>query len=202
MHKMKVSILWFCLIALLGLTAIAIAEDPKMSEKDMAAMQEYLKTAAPGEHHKELNYFVGKWNTITRMWMAGPESAPTETKGTSEMTWILDGRFIQEVHKSRMMGMPYEGMGITGYDNYRNMFNTVWMSNMGTNIIASTGQHDPSGKVYTYYGQMDEPMLKVVGRTVKYIATIKSPDQYVFEVIDLHASDNYKVFEIVYDRVK
>ena len=47
-----------------------------------------------------------------------------------------------------------------------------------------------------------EPMLKVVGRTVKYIATIKSPDQYVFEVIDLHASDNYKVFEIVYDRVK
>ena len=42
MHKMKVSILWFCLIALLGLTAIAIAEDPKMSEKEVSAMHDYL----------------------------------------------------------------------------------------------------------------------------------------------------------------
>jgi hypothetical protein len=202
MRRIQTSLIWCCLSIMLLLTAIAVAQDKKMSEQEMAAMQEYMKIAAPGEHHKNLDYFVGNWNTVTRTWMAGPESTPTETKGTSAVKWILDGRFIMEEHKGQMMGMPYEGMGLTGYDNYRNMYTSLWTSNMGTNMIAMTGALDPSGKVFTYYGEMDEPMLKITGRTIKYIATIKSPDQYVFEVIDLHATDNYKVFEITYNRVK
>ncbi len=203
MRIVKTSVLCGLLIVMLGAASAAIAQDKKMSEQDMAAaMQEYMKIAAPGEHHKHLEFFVGKWNTTTRMWMAGPESAPSETKGNSEVKWVLDGRFLMEEHNGQMMGMPYHGMGLMGYDNYRNMYTSVWVSNMGTNVTTMTGQRDPSGKVFTYYGEMDEPMLKITGRTIKYIATIKGPDQYLFEVIDLHASDNYKVFEILYDRVK
>ncbi|MGB5106956.1 MAG: DUF1579 family protein [Candidatus Zixiibacteriota bacterium] len=192
-----------CLGVVLGVTAATMAQDQKMSDEQMAAaMQEWMKLAAPGEHHKNLDYFVGKWTTTTKTWMAGPESTPTETKGASEIKWIMDGRFLLEDHKGQMMGMPYTGMGLVGYDNYRNMYSHHWINNMGTNVMAMSGHVDPSGKVFTFYGEMDEPMLKITGRTIKYVTTIKGPDQYVFEVIDLHASENYKVFEMVYDRQK
>ena len=41
-----------------------------------------------------------------------------------------------------------------------------------------------------------------MGRTVKYVTRIINDDKYVFEIIDLHASDDYKVIEITYTRVK
>ena len=50
------------------------------------------------------------------------------------------------------------------------------------------------------YGEMDEPMMKVFGRYVKYVHTIVNNDKHVFSIYDLHAGDNYKVVEVVYDR--
>jgi len=43
-------------------------------------------------------------------------------------------------------------------------------------------------------------MLNVAGRTVKYVNTIVNADKHVFEIIDLHAGDGYKVIEITYQR--
>jgi len=167
-----------------------------------AAMQEYMKSIAPGEPHKQLEAFVGKWNTVTKMWMAGPQSPPTESAGTSEVRWVLDKRFIMEEHKGQMMGMPYLGIGLTGYDNDRNMYVASWTSNMSTALLTMAGARSPDGKTFTYYGQMDEPMLKVFGRTVKYVCKMVDADKHVFTIYDLHAGDDYKVIEITYTRGK
>ena len=64
------------------------------------------------------------------------------------------------------------------------------------------GGVDPTGTVFTLYGEMDEVMLGVVGRTVKYVTRIVDKDKHVFEIIDLHAGDGYKVVEITYTRKK
>ena len=56
--------------------------------------------------------------------------------------------------------------------------------------------------LFTLYGEMDEVMLGVVGRTVKYVTRIVDADKHVFEIIDLHAGDGYKVVEITYTRKK
>src|SRR5262245_36652559 len=61
-----------------------------------AAMQKYIATIKPSEHHKKLDPFVGKWNITIRMWMMGPGGPPTETKGKSEIKWVLGDRFVQE----------------------------------------------------------------------------------------------------------
>ena len=174
-----------------------------MSEAEQAMMQEYMKLNMPGEHHKALDVFVGKWNTVTKMWMGGPGSQVMEWKGTSEIKWILGERFLLEEHQGEMMGMPYLGMGMTGYDNYRNMYFSTWANNMSTFVLTMTGACDPSGKNFTYFGEMDEPALKITGRTVKYLTKILSPDSHVLEVIDLHhPGDNYKVIEVTYARAK
>jgi len=189
-----------------AVTATALAGDEKpaggMSAEQQAAMAEWTRLAAPSDHHKYLNYFVGNWKTKTKMYMGGPGSPPMESEGTSEMKWVLDGRFVQDHHKGSMMGQPYEGIGMTGYDNYRNLYVGSWYSNMGTNVLTMSGMRDPKTGNFTYYGEMDEPALKVIGRTVKYVTTIIDPDHHRFEIIDLHAGDDYTVIEIDYTRVK
>ena len=174
-----------------------------MSPEEMAKMmEEWTKFSTPSEHHKQLDVFVGTWDTVTRMWMSGPGSPPTESKGTSEIKWVLDGRFIMEEHEGDMMGQPYNGIGFTGYDNFRNMYAATWINNQSTAMLTMTGMHDPAGKTWTFYGEMDEPMLSVHGRTVKSDVVLESPDKYVFTIYDLHAGDDYRAVEITYNRVK
>ncbi len=171
--------------------------DPaKMAEM----MAKWEKTTKPGAHHQALEAFVGEWNTITKVWMGGPGAPPVESTGTSSFKWVLGGRYVQQIFSGTMMGKPYEGIGHTGYDNYKNMYVFSWIQNQSTEMLTGMGMADPSKKVFTFYGQMDEAMLDVFGRTVKYVSKIINEDKHVFEIIDLHAGDDYKVIEIVYTR--
>lgn len=201
MKPAKLVLLSACALLLLTLKGTAMAQEREMTPEQMAAMQESMKYMMPGDNHKHLEYFVGKWNTTTKIWPGGPGSTPMESAGTSEIKWVAGNHFLMEEHNGTMMGMPYQGMGFTGFDAWRNLYATCWISNMQTNLLTLTGQRDPSGR-FTYYGEMDEPSLRVTGRMIKSVTTIKGPDQYVFEVFDLHAGDNYKAFEITYTRVK
>ncbi len=191
--------------AMLALTAVSRGQEGEkpaegMDVEQAAMMAEWMKLGQPSEHHKHLDYFVGNWKTVTKMWMEGPGKPPTESDGTSEVKWALNGRFTMDHHKGTMMGQPYEGIGFMGYNNYRNLYTGTWASNMGTELLTFKGTRHPETGVFTMYGEMDEPMLKVIGRTVKYVSRIVDKDHYVFEIIDLHAGDDYKVIEITYTR--
>jgi hypothetical protein len=133
--------------------------------------------------------------------MGGPDSQPMVSTGTSVKTWVLDGRWLMEEMSGEMMGMPLKGLGMTGYDNYKNMYINTWQDNSSTALTQATGTRHPETGVITFYGQTDEPMLGVQDRTVKYTYRIESQDKHVFTMYDLHAADDYKVFEIVYERV-
>ena len=87
-----------------------------------------------------------------------------------------------------------------GYDGFKNLYTITAVDNMNTQTINSVGTRDPSGKKFTFYGHMDEPMLDVYGRVVKFVYRIINENKYVIDVIDLHASDDYKVVEIAYTR--
>jgi len=175
-----------------------------------AMMDKWLKTTKPGESHKKLEHFVGSWDVAIKMNM-GPGMAAPETKGTATAKWVLDGRFIQEEFKGEMM-MPdaagamkpiaYQGLGLLGYDNYRNMYVQSWADSLSTHLLSMNGAMDPSGKTLLMFGTMDEPMLDITGRMVKYVTKIIDKDKHVFEIYDLHAGENYRVLEITYTRKK
>lgn len=173
-----------------------------MTPEQQAMMAEWARIAAPGDAHKHLDYFVGEWRTKTKIYMGGPASPAMQSQGQSEMKWVLGERFIMDEHKGSTMGQPYEGIGLTGYDNYRNTYIRSWCSTQGTNMLTMTGTRHPKTGVFTYYGQMDEPSLHVTGRTVKYVTRIVDANHFSFEIIDLHAGDDYKVVEVSYERIK
>ncbi len=175
---------------------------PAMSAEEMAQMQEYVKLMQPGEAHKHLHFYAGVWDTITKVWMGGPGTQPMESAGTSTFKSVLGGTWVMEEHSGSMMGMPYNGIGMMGYDNYKNLYVGTWFSNMGTEMLQMAGSRNPKTGVVTMYGAMDEPQLGVHGRTVKYVNKSADDDHFTFGIIDLHAGDDYKVIEISYTRRK
>ncbi|MBX3396487.1 MAG: DUF1579 domain-containing protein [Phycisphaerae bacterium] len=183
---------------------------PQMTPDMLAHMQECMKNMSPSEHHKLLERSVGTWKTTTKMWMMGEAGGPPMvTGGTAEMKMVLGGRYLMQEFKGVMKmpnekgefsEIPHEGIGLTGYDNDRNLYVGTWASSPGTALLNMRGSASRDGKSITFYGEMDEPFMKVFGRYVKYVLKFVSNDQIVFSIYDLHAGDDYKVVEVVYDR--
>ncbi|HWL91918.1 MAG TPA: DUF1579 family protein, partial [Phycisphaerae bacterium] len=185
---------------------------PGMTPEMMQGIKDYMKNMKPGSHHEFLENFVGTWKTTTRMWMMGEGSGPPmTTAGKSDVKWVLGKRYVMEEHRGKMM-MPdenmqmkevdFEGIGMTGYDNDRNLYCGSWASNLNTTMLNFKGSVSQDKKTITFYGEMDEPMMKVYGRIVKYQVKLDSKDKHTFAVYDLMAGDNYKVFDITYERAE
>ncbi len=126
---------------------------PGMSQDEMNKM---MALATPGAPHKAMDKLVGTWKTSIKMWM-GPGD-PQVSTGTATYQWLLGGRYMQEKQSATMNGMPFEGMGITGYDNAKKQYFNVWFDNMGTGVMNSTGQASDDGKGITFTGTTFDPM--------------------------------------------
>ena len=180
-------------------------------EERKEMMKKMAQAMTPGKEHRFLDQFVGKWKVHVKIWMGGPGAPPMESDGRSEVKWVLDGHYIREdlwskfpmpdpKDPSRTKTTDFHGVGFTGYDNFRRLYVGSWMDNMGTALLTMKGNRDRAGKVFTFYGDMDEPALGVFGRTVKYRNRILGKSKHVFESFDLYVGEDYKVMEITYTR--
>lgn len=113
-------------------------------EEEMAA---YMATIMPGEHHKHLAKSVGTWDAKTSFMME-PGAPPMEGVGTMTCEMIFGGRYLEaKFHMDDMMGMPFDGLSHTGYDNIREEYVTTWMDTFGTGIMYMTGHIHENGKM-------------------------------------------------------
>jgi len=173
-------------------TAPAAAKpgDKAPSAEEAKMMEAIMKAATPGPEHAKLNTLVGKWNFITK-WRMSPDQPWEETPGKAEYKWALNKKSLyHEVkatpnpEKDAMMGgVPFEGFGMTGFDNVSKKYYNVWADNMGTGIMTSTGTADASGKTFTYGGEYNCPITGGK-KTAKSILKIVGDDKVVFEMYD------------------
>jgi hypothetical protein len=120
-------------------------------------MKKWMEYMTPGDMHKMLATHTGKWTAKTAFWMS-PGGEPTVSDATAEGEMIFDGRYLVSRYKGNMMGMPFEGMAVEGYDNAAKMFMSTWIDNMGTGIMYMTGTWDETAKQINYSGKMMDPM--------------------------------------------
>ena len=171
---------------------------PAMSEE---MMKRWMDAATPGDSHKLLDQFVGKWEVASRVWLEGPGKPPTEGKAAAEIKWILDGRYVQEDATAQVMGMPHKSIGITGYDNIKKKYVMSYIDNMATGIYTGEGTLDASGKVMTLFGKFDEPMTGERDKVIKFVLRLAGPDKHIFEIYDLVGTpDEFKSVEMTYVR--
>ena len=155
---MRFSFVPLTCLALVLIASPVLAKEKK-HEKAMdpqAMMEVWKKMATPGEPHKLLAGLAGSWTTTTKEWME-PGKPPTESTGTAEMKMLLGGRFLQQDFTGEMMGQPYTGMGITGYDNLRKKYVSIWLDTMSTGSFVMEGTGSADGKTITLKGQHAEP---------------------------------------------
>jgi len=176
------------------------AAAPVPPAMDAKAMQEMMeKAAALGPQHEQLKKMVGEWNCTVKT-MMDPSQPPTETKSTAVITSLMDGRYFQEQATGEMMGKPFQGMSITGYDNIMKKYVSTWIDNAGTGIMTSEGTADATGNVITWTGWSSDPMT---GKKVKYrmVTRILDDNKHVFEMFGAGpGGKEAKMMEITYDR--
>ena len=117
-------------------------------DKMMAKWMEFM---TPGPEHKVLDTKVGSWDMQVTMHM--PDGTTSTSTATSEVTWILDGRYLQETVHGSFDGMPFQGIGLTAFDNLKQCYVYSWVDNMGTGIMGGEGYYDPSRRMFTYRGE-------------------------------------------------
>ncbi|MGH7206439.1 MAG: DUF1579 domain-containing protein [Nitrospiraceae bacterium] len=185
----------------LALTVSVVMAKDKKPEKQMdmqAMMETYQKLATPGEPHKQLASLAGSWTTKTKHWME-PNKPPTESTGACEQKTLLDGRFLQQECTGDMMGKPFTGIGVMGYDNYTKKYVSTWMDSMGTGIFFMEGSASPDGKTVTQTGSYMDPIegpMKLRG-----VTKIVDNNTEIFEMYGTaKRGKDMKMMEITYTR--
>jgi hypothetical protein len=164
------------------LAAAAFAQDgkaPKMTPEQMAEMEAYTKAGAPGAPHQMLASMAGNYDLKIKSWHE-PGAPPMEEAGTCTRSMILGGRVLVEEVTSKMMGMPFNGHGMHGYDNVTGKHWSTWTDNMSTGMMVSEGTCGPKGDC-TFTGSWNDAIKK---GPVKSRMTTKwtSPTTEVFEM--------------------
>lgn len=170
---------------------------------DSLAMQKAREEyATPTEPHKRMASEVGTWNEDLTFWMSPDDKNPQKYTATAEVRMILGGRYQEQKHKGKMMGMDFEGISTLAYNNASAEYTSTWVDNMGTGMMISTGKFDPSSKSTTFAGEMVDPMTKK-SKKYRQVVTIIDNDTQKMESFDTSPDGReYKSMEILMKRRK
>ena len=125
-------------------------------------MEVYKKVATPGAPHKLFASLEGTWTTRTKSWME-PDKPPTEMTGTCTQKMLLGGRYLHQEYTGEMMGEPFNGINIIGYDNHTKKYVSVWFDSMSTGIYLFEGTAGADGKTITQESSFDDPVRGPMG---------------------------------------
>jgi len=165
--------------AVLGLAVLVPLKAQTSAQDQQKAMEAYMKAAAVTENHAFLKRMAGSWLAQTTMWTF-PGQPPTMSQNTFDGTMILGGRFVSLAYKGTMMGQPFEGVQITGYDNLQKKYITLWIDNTSTSFFLLSGHREPGKDIINQKGEWPDPMTGGMEK-VRAAVTYTGPDSYVFE---------------------
>jgi hypothetical protein len=169
-----------------------------MTETEMMAI--WTKLATPGAEHELLGRYVGEWKVVMKGWM-DPHQPPTEGKGRASIAALHGGRVRTEKFGGEMMGMPFEGWGMVGFDNATQKYWMTWTDNMSTGLMYSAeGALSPDKKTLTYFATMDKPATGEKNVRVKYVYRLIDDNHFDFESYELPKTGEIKTLEIHYTR--
>ena len=194
--KKLFALLFLFILAFSANTILAQQEDSGMNDEMMKAWQESM---TPGPMHEMLASRVGEWKAEVTTWM-DPSQPPETSEATTVTEAMLGGRYFKSTHTGMMMGQPFEGFEITGYDNVKKKFFNVWIDNFGTGMMVSEGTYDEASNTLTFTGMMTDPMGNDMN--VREVITASDNDHSMFEMYMDMGDSEMKTMEIKYTRVK
>jgi hypothetical protein len=189
-------------LAALLLSAPLLAQDaskaPEMTPEQKAEMEAYMKAGTPGPEHKRLASTAGIYDVKMKNWHE-PGGPATEETGSATRMMALDGRILVEQFQGTMMGSPFTGHGMTGYDNVTGKYWSTWNDSMSTGLMVSEGTCDAQ-MACTFTGSWNDAIKKAPVKT-RMTTRWTNPTTEVFEMYgpDKKGAE-MKMMEITYSR--
>lgn len=161
-----------------GVEWVDYGEDPMQNPQYLTDM---TAAGTPGPQHEALASRAGSWKIEGQMWMA-PGADPTPMPATAETEVLLGGRYIVEEFRSTVMGMPFEGRLMQGYDNLNQRYWSLWTDNMSTAYWLSHGTETSPGEV-EFTGTATD-FLTPNGRPMRMTTTTNADGSYTMKMFD------------------
>ncbi|GAB0154799.1 hypothetical protein CHRYSEOSP005_00590 [Chryseobacterium sp. Alg-005] len=186
-----------------GKTDSATANTDWKPVDSATATKAWMEFATPGDMHKMLAKSDGTWTGENTMWM---EEGGQPMKSTSECInkMVFGGRYQISEHKGSFMGMPFEGMSTTGYDNSKKKFISTWIDNMGTGVMYMEGEWNAANKSIEFKGKMTDPARPGKDCDVREVYTFIDDNNQKLEMFgpDSKTGKEFKTMEINFVRKK
>lgn len=92
---------------------------------------------------------------------------------------------------------------MTGYDNVRKEYNSVWLDNMGTGIMEASAQYNPATQTFMESGAFSCPMTGEKHKKFRAVWKIIDHDHYTYEMYTQGpGGKEFKSLEIDYQRAE
>ena len=179
--------------------AVALAQEGAAPGADQQAIMEaYVRAATPGPQHAFLAAMAGEF-TLTLKSFSGPGAEPQVSVGTSTRQMILGGRYLAEVVHATVEGFPFEGRGLTGYDNVTQTWWGSWIDTMSTAIMITSGAWKEEEGVGTFEGEYNDPVTGELQSSRSVIRKLPNGEE-LMEMYMTTATGEVKALEILYHR--
>ena len=162
----------------------------QMTAEQQKEQENWMKYMTPGEMQSMLAKANGNWHEELVFWMA-PDAPPTKAESECTNSMIMGGRYQESIHTGNMMGMPFEGRSVIGFDNAKKVFQSTWVDNMGSGILFMEGPYDAQTKTITMTGRMVDPMTGKIERERQVMKFIDDRTQ----MLEMYATKNGKEFK-------
>jgi len=137
--------------------------------------------------------------TLTLKSFNEPGAEPEVSTGTASRRMILGGRYLEETVNASVAGQPFEGRGLTGYDNVTHSWWGSWIDTMSTGLMITSGAWDEEAGVGTFEGEYNDPVTGELQSSRSVIRRLPNGDE-VMEMYMTTAVGEVKALEILYQR--
>lgn len=133
----------FVVVALLCLMPVVFAgEEHRHAEAAMPEM-------GPPKELDQIKFQLGTWD-VSSKYLSDPSAEWQEAPATCTFSLAAGGAAMMMDYKSEMMGMPFQGIGLTCYNRETKKWQTAWTDNMGALISLYEGTYE--GKKFVVGG--------------------------------------------------
>jgi hypothetical protein len=141
-------------------------------------------TAKPSAQHALLAAGIGDWNVTSKSMVPG--QPVVEEKCSEHVAPICSGKWFWSDFTGSMMGQPYEGHSLTGYDEATKQYVSFWIDSRSATHARTAGTYDPATQRWTFAGECADSACKPAKIHQTY--TQKDADardlQMTFETVD------------------
>jgi hypothetical protein len=136
--------------------------------------------AQPGPEHEAMKQLAGEWEGTVQIQMPGmPE--PATSAVTESVRLDHGGLWLISRFEGSMMGAPYSGQSIMGYDQAQKKYVEVWVDSFRSEIQQIEGSYDAGTRTWTKSLQSKHP---VTGEPIveRHTQRVVDADHVVYEM--------------------